>query len=200
MTLDHALQAAGEEANKHNLVLVVVNAPIENAEEEDGPYSYCPLGAQTYCFRYGEIEHFVLPEKMRRSGESVLLGMLSCLRDNAHGEARQLWEGRKQQIERGSVDEPEFREWLCAAARKRQRSDPELSVYLLGVSGERFKCSSPLHEANDLTESRSNDRNLLRESFLSMAAMRSPKSSETDHENSVSALHPKSGKTLSSRI
>jgi hypothetical protein len=55
MTLERAIAEAKREAQADDggLVIVVVNAPIENAEDEDGPYGYCPAEAVPYLFKHG---------------------------------------------------------------------------------------------------------------------------------------------------
>lgn len=62
MTKQEAIDAA--KAEKSDLVLAIVNAPIENAEDVEygrGPYGYCPVEAVPILFPYGNVEATVEP-------------------------------------------------------------------------------------------------------------------------------------------
>lgn len=52
MTKEDAIQEATETANRENLVMVVANDPISNAEDESGPWGYCPSNARFLLFRW----------------------------------------------------------------------------------------------------------------------------------------------------
>ena len=55
MTQEQAISGAKTEAQKHDggIVIVVVHAPIELAEDESGPYGYCPAEAVDILFKHG---------------------------------------------------------------------------------------------------------------------------------------------------
>jgi hypothetical protein len=42
MTKEHAIEEAQAIANKERMTMAVANDPIANAEEEGGPWGYCP--------------------------------------------------------------------------------------------------------------------------------------------------------------
>jgi len=60
MLKERAIKEAQKEAQKHHTTMIVVNAPIENAEE-DGNYGYAtPIGVNI-LFEYGVPEYHVTP-------------------------------------------------------------------------------------------------------------------------------------------
>jgi hypothetical protein len=50
MTKEKAIKMAQAEARKDKTELVVVNAPVENAEDESGPFGYCATMAKDTLF------------------------------------------------------------------------------------------------------------------------------------------------------
>lgn len=60
MSKEKALLAAKYIARKHQTRMAVVNAPIENAED-DGPWGYCPEQAVKVLFPHGTVETVVNP-------------------------------------------------------------------------------------------------------------------------------------------
>jgi len=63
MTKEQAIAEAKKEANKNNVTIVVVNDPIANAEDETGPYGYCPIFAKDMLFRFGTVEEIIKPAR-----------------------------------------------------------------------------------------------------------------------------------------
>lgn len=56
MNKDKAMAEAKAVSAKENCRIVVVNDAITNAEELDGTYGYCPMGGETYLFKFGTVE------------------------------------------------------------------------------------------------------------------------------------------------
>lgn len=61
MTLQDAIAGARKAAQESQLPIAVVNAPLENAEDESGPYGYCPVVAKDILFRFGTCEQIIRP-------------------------------------------------------------------------------------------------------------------------------------------
>lgn len=61
MNLQDAIKDATKAANECGHPIAVVNAPIENAEDESGPYGYCPLMAKNILYRWGTTEKVIEP-------------------------------------------------------------------------------------------------------------------------------------------
>jgi hypothetical protein len=61
MTLKEAIIDAKKIAKESKLAIAVVNAPIENAEDESGPYGYCPEMAVHILYRWGKVEQVIHP-------------------------------------------------------------------------------------------------------------------------------------------
>ena len=61
MSRDDAFRLAQVDARTSGLVLAVVDAPIEEGEDETGPFGYCPIGAVPMLYRYGTPIASVLP-------------------------------------------------------------------------------------------------------------------------------------------
>lgn len=55
-------QRAQKEATKYQCDIAVVYAPIENAEEYDGDYGYCPPRMANIIYKWGEIVCICNPE------------------------------------------------------------------------------------------------------------------------------------------
>lgn len=55
MTKAKAIELAKVEAKKAKVEIVVVDAPIENAEDESGPFGYCPAEAKDVLFANGTV-------------------------------------------------------------------------------------------------------------------------------------------------
>lgn len=62
MTREQATAEARREADKNRVTMVVVDAPIENAEE-NAPFGYCPQAAKSILFRFGTIVETIPPTK-----------------------------------------------------------------------------------------------------------------------------------------
>ena len=61
-----AIEEATAIAERDGIVMVVVYAPIENAEDES-PWGFCPKGAEQILYRWGEVRHTIgEPIKRRR--------------------------------------------------------------------------------------------------------------------------------------
>jgi aromatic ring-opening dioxygenase LigB subunit len=50
MTREAAIAQAQIEAKANKQTLFVVQAPLQHAEDEDGPYGYCPPAALAYLY------------------------------------------------------------------------------------------------------------------------------------------------------
>lgn len=61
MTRENAIKLARYEARKWKTPIAVVNAPIENAEDYDGPFGYCPETAVKTLFANATVECVVYP-------------------------------------------------------------------------------------------------------------------------------------------
>ena len=55
MEKQDAIKQATREALNGNIEMVVVDAPIENGEDESGPFGYCPALAKNILFRFGKV-------------------------------------------------------------------------------------------------------------------------------------------------
>jgi hypothetical protein len=67
MNLQTAIERAQHEATLNNLVMAVVNAPIENADQAE-PYGYCPMSAVDMLFRHRtEIVRTIKPKTIWNS-------------------------------------------------------------------------------------------------------------------------------------
>ena len=62
MSYNEAVKEAVKIANKEKMQMVAVHAPIEHAEEESGPYGYCPAMAKDILYRWGTIVYIADPE------------------------------------------------------------------------------------------------------------------------------------------
>jgi hypothetical protein len=61
-----AIEEATAIAERDGIVMVVVYAPIENAEDES-PWGFCPKGAEQILYRWGDVRHIIgEPIKRRR--------------------------------------------------------------------------------------------------------------------------------------
>ena len=58
MTKENAIRLAQQDAKQHNTVIAVVDAPIENAEETDGPFGFAALLFVHRLFKYGKVVGF----------------------------------------------------------------------------------------------------------------------------------------------
>lgn len=62
MNLVDCLLEAQATASRTGFTIAVVHAPLENSEDEDGPYGFCPSSAVPILFRHGRVEQVIQPD------------------------------------------------------------------------------------------------------------------------------------------
>lgn len=68
MTLERATQEAERVAGSTGKTICVYNAPIENAEDPEGPFGFCPPEAFRILFRFGELVRTITPKLNKETG------------------------------------------------------------------------------------------------------------------------------------
>jgi hypothetical protein len=61
MTKDKAIELGTHEAVKNKVKICIVNAPIENADDDSGPYGFTSVEGLVLLYKYGEIEAMISP-------------------------------------------------------------------------------------------------------------------------------------------
>jgi aromatic ring-opening dioxygenase LigB subunit len=73
MKKEHAIRMAQEENKESSITMAVVVAPVEHAEDESGPYGFCPLAAVETLYSRGTVVVVITEEDTIYRDEPALV-------------------------------------------------------------------------------------------------------------------------------